>query len=344
MNHLLIQKHGYEPNVYNSTSSAGNIIALQLVMEALKLQPANPSFIQARDAILAADTSLFGGANHFEIWTAFARRGLGSGALTANSSSAFLTTSFTVPPNLGTLQVSTTSPAVNSITTVAPTTFVVNFTVAYLASSVEASDFRVNNIPATGFVLNDADTISFTYTTSPATTQGLQTMSILANTILKASDSSENLAFSGTFRWDATTLQVTATVPPTPNGVFTLPSPFAYDIDFNEPIAGGSVNLDDLTLSMGTVTAAVALDENTARYTLSGITTEGSLNVSLAAGKVTDAFGNPLLSTFTTNYAVDVGTAPFPTALAAKLPLGSLVYDASTPGSTRPLATLIGSL
>jgi extracellular elastinolytic metalloproteinase len=55
INHYFIQKYGYESNVYNSTSSAGNIRALHLVMNALKLQPALPSFTQARDAILAAD-------------------------------------------------------------------------------------------------------------------------------------------------------------------------------------------------------------------------------------------------------------------------------------------------
>lgn len=37
--------------------------------------------IQARDAILDADVALTGGANKCAIWTAFAKRGLGSGAV-----------------------------------------------------------------------------------------------------------------------------------------------------------------------------------------------------------------------------------------------------------------------
>ncbi|KAI1183416.1 extracellular elastinolytic metallo proteinase [Nemania serpens] len=43
-------------------------------------QPCNPNFIQARDAILDADKALTGGSNQCEIWTAFAKRGLGQGA------------------------------------------------------------------------------------------------------------------------------------------------------------------------------------------------------------------------------------------------------------------------
>lgn len=43
-------------------------------------QPCNPNFVQARDAILDADTALTGGENQCEIWTAFAKRGLGAGA------------------------------------------------------------------------------------------------------------------------------------------------------------------------------------------------------------------------------------------------------------------------
>jgi extracellular elastinolytic metalloproteinase len=43
-------------------------------------QPCSPNFVQARDAILDADTALTGGANECEIWRGFAKRGLGNGA------------------------------------------------------------------------------------------------------------------------------------------------------------------------------------------------------------------------------------------------------------------------
>lgn len=60
--------------------TAGNDLMLRLVTDGLKLAPANPNWIQARNAILQADLAYTGGANHGELWTAFATRGLGSNA------------------------------------------------------------------------------------------------------------------------------------------------------------------------------------------------------------------------------------------------------------------------
>ncbi|MGV3660420.1 MAG: M36 family metallopeptidase, partial [Prosthecobacter sp.] len=64
----LMAKHGHAP---------GNERVLQLVTDALKLSPANPNFIQSRNAILQADLVLSGGADAAEITAAFAKRGLG---------------------------------------------------------------------------------------------------------------------------------------------------------------------------------------------------------------------------------------------------------------------------
>jgi len=74
----LIGVHGWNPDIYNGTG--GNNIAMRLVIEGLKLTPCNPGFVDGRDAILAADQALYGGANQAAIWAAFARRGLGASA------------------------------------------------------------------------------------------------------------------------------------------------------------------------------------------------------------------------------------------------------------------------
>ncbi|KAI9356962.1 Fungalysin metallopeptidase-domain-containing protein [Zopfochytrium polystomum] len=58
----------------------GNVLALQLVVDGLKLQPCTPSFVDARDAILSADDALTGGENKCIIWKSFAKRGLGLSA------------------------------------------------------------------------------------------------------------------------------------------------------------------------------------------------------------------------------------------------------------------------
>lgn len=86
LNWLLIDKFGFDSDLYNGTG--GNNLTMQLVMDGLKLQPANPSFLDGRDAILLADQILTGGANHDEIWTAFARRGMGVSASDGGSANS----------------------------------------------------------------------------------------------------------------------------------------------------------------------------------------------------------------------------------------------------------------
>ena len=78
----LVDAYGFDTDFYSGTG--GNNVALALVIEGLKLTPCNPGFVDARDAILAADQALYGGANECLIWDAFARRGLGVGASQGN--------------------------------------------------------------------------------------------------------------------------------------------------------------------------------------------------------------------------------------------------------------------
>lgn len=74
----LIDSHGFDTDIYNGVG--GNNIALHLVLEALKIQPCSPGFIDGRDAIIMADQLLYNGDNTCLIWEAFADRGLGFGA------------------------------------------------------------------------------------------------------------------------------------------------------------------------------------------------------------------------------------------------------------------------
>jgi len=63
----------------------GNRRWVQLVMDSFLLMPTAPTMLDARNAILAADTLRFGGANHDVLWAVFARRGLGEGASSTNT-------------------------------------------------------------------------------------------------------------------------------------------------------------------------------------------------------------------------------------------------------------------
>lgn len=73
----LINKYGW---------SIGNQLILQLVTDGMNLSPANPNFLQARDAIIQADQVATGGANRSELWMAFAKRGMGASATSPASS------------------------------------------------------------------------------------------------------------------------------------------------------------------------------------------------------------------------------------------------------------------
>ena len=85
----LVDKNGYSPDLYDIEARdpvkglnypAGNIVALKLTVDGLKLQPCRPSFVDARDAILQADEVNYEGEHACEIWKAFAKRGLGLNA------------------------------------------------------------------------------------------------------------------------------------------------------------------------------------------------------------------------------------------------------------------------
>lgn len=79
-----IDKYGFDPDKYNGTG--GNNKVMQLVLDAMKLQPCNPSFVSGRDAIIAADQATTGGEDYCMIWEVFARRGLGVNASSGTNS------------------------------------------------------------------------------------------------------------------------------------------------------------------------------------------------------------------------------------------------------------------
>ncbi|WP_234047716.1 T9SS-dependent M36 family metallopeptidase [Chryseobacterium paridis] len=74
-----VAKYGYSSDVTANTTN-GSSRVLQLVTDALKLQVCNPTFIDGRTAILAAEQATTAGVDKCMIWRVFAKRGLGVGA------------------------------------------------------------------------------------------------------------------------------------------------------------------------------------------------------------------------------------------------------------------------
>jgi len=92
-----INKYGYDSNIY--TGTGGNNKIMRLVLDGLKLQPCSPTFIEARDALIAADQATTGGQDYCMIWEVFANRGLGLNASSGNrNSSTDQVEDFTMPP------------------------------------------------------------------------------------------------------------------------------------------------------------------------------------------------------------------------------------------------------
>ena len=94
----LINQYGLDYDI--EAGSGGNIMALKLVIEGMKLQACSPGFVDGRDAILLADQLLYGGANQCLIWKVFAKRGLGYSADQGSSNSREdQTEAFDLPPS-----------------------------------------------------------------------------------------------------------------------------------------------------------------------------------------------------------------------------------------------------
>ncbi|PBK65354.1 metalloprotease [Armillaria solidipes] len=74
----LVQTYGWSSTAMDdATGPEGNIVYLHLFIDALSLQPCNPTFVQARDAWIQADVNRYNGTNSCILWNAFASRGLG---------------------------------------------------------------------------------------------------------------------------------------------------------------------------------------------------------------------------------------------------------------------------
>lgn len=81
----LIDTHGKNDAEFpdfdaNGVPTDGKFLALKLVQDGMALQPCRPDFIAARDAIIDADVALTDGANACDLWSGFAKRGLGPNA------------------------------------------------------------------------------------------------------------------------------------------------------------------------------------------------------------------------------------------------------------------------
>jgi len=82
----LADQYGWSANPYDESS--GNYKAIRLVVDGLKNVACDPGFVDARNAIMAADEALYNGDDICLLWSVFARRGLGYSADQGSSEDA----------------------------------------------------------------------------------------------------------------------------------------------------------------------------------------------------------------------------------------------------------------
>jgi extracellular elastinolytic metalloproteinase len=77
----LVDDKGFNADAKTSPDGEeGNVVFLHLFLDALTLQPCNPTMIEARDAWIQADENRYDGANKCLLWQGFSDRGLGPNA------------------------------------------------------------------------------------------------------------------------------------------------------------------------------------------------------------------------------------------------------------------------
>jgi len=179
----IIQEEGnIEPDIYNASSTTGgNVIALNDVITGMKLQPCSPGFLDARDAILKADSLLYNNKHKCAIWNAFARRGMGFSAQEGSSNTTSdQTVAFDIPT-----AVTITKTAADSLNSNDTISYTINAScgcvipanvkiidtlpagISYLTSSAGTLSGNIVTINPINFT-QQSQTISFTVTAKPA--------------------------------------------------------------------------------------------------------------------------------------------------------------------------------
>ncbi len=202
----LINKYGF---------NTGNQLILQLVTDGMNLAPANPTFLQARDAIIQADMVDTGAANYHELWQAFAKRGMGSLA--------------TVPAY------STTSGVVESYAT--PDDLLIMPSAALAASGAiegpfvpAAQTYHLENTYTN--ILNWTAAASVPWVSLSATNGTLAGESATTNMIVSLNAGAGNLAV-GTYTGTVTFSNLTSGVSQTQNVILNVTQPLLYSFSLN---------------------------------------------------------------------------------------------------------------
>src|SRR5262249_15663177 len=152
----------------------------------------------------------------------------------------------------------------------APTVFSLTFSEPIDPTSITASDFTVNGIGANSASLSaDGLTITYTFNSSPTTTQGSESMSLPPGAVKAAPPEDGNPAFSANFFYVKVQLAVPATSPAVGSVLFAPVTDIV--VQFNTTFDPYTVTAADFQVSQGSVVSAVPLTSQSVDVTLSGV-------------------------------------------------------------------------
>ena len=99
LNWDLIDKYGFNPNIYEAWNTGGNNRAFQYVIDGMKMQGCGPGLVVGSRAIIAAANTLTSGEDTCTVWATFARRGLGYSAVQGTTNRDDNTEAFDTHPD-----------------------------------------------------------------------------------------------------------------------------------------------------------------------------------------------------------------------------------------------------
>ncbi|WP_158265703.1 S8 family serine peptidase [Blastopirellula marina] len=168
--------------------------------------------------------------------------------------------------------------------------FTIDFSGDFDPSTVAPADFLVNGQAADSLTVVDGNTITFHFSQSPITAQGVQRMELLAGSVARTGDGLQLTAFLREFYYDAAKLTVSDVSIADGTTLHDLPK--YLDLTFSEAVDPATLTAADLKLSSGSVWKVELLDDRTARFWLQLPYDNGSIRYDLAAGALTDLHGN----------------------------------------------------
>ncbi len=233
------------------------------------------------------------------------------------------------------MNVNSTTPAIGSTVLAPPTSFVLNFSEVFNPTKVLASYFTVNGVPANNVSLNASDTTAtFTFNTSPVTSQGVQTMSIASGLIAELHvPTLKNVAFTGTFTYTApaaTMFKVSTTGSSFAAGTPINLTVAAFD-NSNDPAIGytGTVHFSTTDPGLGVILPpdySFVPSDNGVHVFSAGVTlvTTGIQTVTVV-DTVTSSIAGTLNLTVSAGAATHFGITAAPSVIQAGTPFGIVV-------------------